>query len=406
MRIFIQQFFCVAMVGLLMVACGSAPERSLNNQKALDKISNLDSCIFYASKSLESLVPKDQYYSHFLLGYAYDEKQQYQKAVKHYVESLNLIPPGDEYSKDRTSLYKNLGRIFKIHREFGLATNFYERALKLVSNDRKSLLLLNLGNLYKESGQEEKAVKTYFEGLELAKGFDQFTTQAKLYNNLAVVLIRIEEFEEAKEYLFEVILNTEIEGYQKQAGKAYHNVGHINLVKNNYQKAIEYYHKALETYKLDESFRFLTYKDLGICYSKLGSPNTAMVYLDSAESLYADVEKKPQYIEVFRIREHICRDLGLVDERELYDYKYDNEMSNFILNRENLLSEANSANIELYYAMSEQNELFIYKLSKKQFWIYISLTVIAIVSILLLLQLRKARKVRVDFSGVIGKFKP
>ena len=59
---------------------------------------NYDSVIYYASRSLKmNLGNVADYYSHYLLGFSYQKKGQYQKAFDHYLKARDMTPKDKKY---------------------------------------------------------------------------------------------------------------------------------------------------------------------------------------------------------------------------------------------------------------------------------------------------------------------
>jgi type IV pilus assembly protein PilF len=97
------------------------------------------------------------------LGWAYYNKKEYLLAEKYYRESLDLKPKFINAMRGLGLTYMAMGRIDD-------AVKILESAVKDYPN--VALLYLDLGKIYKQSGDDEKALKAYQKIMELAPGSD------------------------------------------------------------------------------------------------------------------------------------------------------------------------------------------------------------------------------------------
>ncbi len=333
---------------LLLYGCRdtSNPEYSLLNQKAQDSYKLPDSSIYYATESLKSYTdPDNLYYSHQLLAYAFTRKSQYDKAVFHYLESINHIPKEEKYHPVISSLYKNLARLNKLAQNWDEAEKLNQIALDYASDDQKASILINLGNVYLASSREDEAVQKYLEGLDAAKENNQVNKQAKAYNWIGIALNRAGKYNEAREYLFEIINAIDNPEYNRYAGRAYHNIG-FGLYKQNLpDSAIDFYKQSLSI-KEKESDKFITYMDLGEAYHSTNRYDSSYKYYLLAESLYDNVPRDYASVELFHKMEILFRDMKLADLRDEYDIRHQEENKIYNQYRETLSSESQAAAID------------------------------------------------------------
>ena len=196
------------------------PEFDLNSiSESLLEIDN-DSAISLANKSLDlNLGYEHDYYSHFLISYAYKEKNDFIRSLKHLLLASDKIPINEKFNSNRTSINKNIGRIIERYSEYDLSLKYYQQALKYVDERQKSGLLLNIGHVLKEKDELEEAAKTYLNALNLAIKYNQLTRKAMISNQLALVRIRIGKYESARNLLFSIISDDKIPKYKKNVTK-------------------------------------------------------------------------------------------------------------------------------------------------------------------------------------------
>ena len=95
------------------------------------------------------------------LGWAYYNKKEYHLAVKYYREALDLKPKFIVAMRGLGLTYMAMGKL-------DAAAEILESAVKDYPN--ADLLYIDLGKLYTESGEEEKALAAYQKVIELAPG--------------------------------------------------------------------------------------------------------------------------------------------------------------------------------------------------------------------------------------------
>jgi tetratricopeptide (TPR) repeat protein len=164
------------------------------------KISNVSKsdaplALEYATESVElaSRVGSDSltFLAHALLGTAYQLMGNYPKALQSY---QTAIVYGQKFKN--TSIlaqpYGNIGNIYYYEKDFANALKFYERALQhlslIDSSDSKQLLrksgiLSNIGVIYDETREFDKAEKINAEALALAKRANSHEQIANVVNN-------------------------------------------------------------------------------------------------------------------------------------------------------------------------------------------------------------------------------
>lgn len=320
-------FFIVAITG-----CINANEEinllSTNHlaQEYLDV--NLDSAIYYANQTLIDNESKHKrYYAHYLIAYAYDEKQKYLNALQHYLLALKEIPSEISYDNKRVSINKNLGRIAEVQKDFISALKFYDAALKYVDNSSIAGVLYNKANTLKAMGDYEEAIMLFKEALSYAVENQNFGRQARITNLIGIIFTRIGDQDEARNYFWSIISSHRYKEYPEHAGIAYQNIAHSFILDQDSKQAIKYLNIALE-FELEKD-KFITYMDLGKCYTNLGELDKAELYLEKAHSLYPLVEKIPEHMLLFRSFERLYKLKGDLDQRDSYSDKYHEEIDQY-----------------------------------------------------------------------------
>ncbi|KAI4336262.1 hypothetical protein L6164_014808 [Bauhinia variegata] len=104
--------------------------------------------------------------------------------------------------KDCSYAWSNLGVSLQLSEEPSQAEEVYKRALALATTQQAHAIFSNLGNLYRQQKQYERAKAMYTKSLELQPGY------APAYNNLGLVFVAEGLLEEAK-YCFDKALQSD-----------------------------------------------------------------------------------------------------------------------------------------------------------------------------------------------------
>lgn len=98
--------------------------------------------------------------------------------------------------------WSNLGISLQLSEEPSQAEEVYKRALALTLTEQAHAIFSNLGNLYRQQKQYERAKAMFSKSLELQPGY------APAFNNLGLVFVAESSWEEAK-YCFEKALQAD-----------------------------------------------------------------------------------------------------------------------------------------------------------------------------------------------------
>jgi tetratricopeptide (TPR) repeat protein len=105
---------------------------------------------------------------------------------------------------------------------------------------------------------------------------------ARAYNNLGTVYKERKEYDRAIKY-FEDALRLE-----RDFAASYYNLGDIEYQRGNYERAIEYLNKALIAGRKDKLVTLDVLNKLGRTYGAIGQPDKAIEYIQQALSIYPD----------------------------------------------------------------------------------------------------------------------
>lgn len=198
----------------------------------------------------------------------------------------------------------NLSLIETERSNFQTAIAYLEDALKVagsptVPSHMRAMILGNLGSVYDERGDFDKALELYSQGINLLENNgsqDERKQLAKLYNYSGVTQVKLGRYDEALQfYNKELELNLDLFGssHPSVAG-GYNNIGGIYYRSGDIGEAIVYFKRAASSTELTfgESHPRvgLIYNNIGACYYEIGNYNESIKYLKRS----AEIKKETQ----------------------------------------------------------------------------------------------------------------
>lgn len=174
----------------------------------------------------------------------------------------------DKHSESRINTY--IGGINLQKGNLNLAKNHFYKALSIYKNclndlDLLARIKLGLGSYFFDINDFENSLTYFFKALQL----DIPLLKSAVYNNIASVYIRLNQYNEAFEYLFEGLrLSEEEENYDRQLFFLY-NIGASYHSQKEYLNAIDYYHRTTEIIDKINGYQYMQC----LCLSRIGTVN-------------------------------------------------------------------------------------------------------------------------------------
>ena len=237
---------------------------------------------------------------HYFLGLAYKEEKQFAKAIECFNKCLKL----EEETEDDELIHKLYDFIAECYRgleDFDKAIEYQQKCIDCYPSIwDKQYPLYFLGFIYNRKGDHRKAIELYNKAIEEAPDSNFVST---LYSQLSEQYYQLNELEKALECLQKTVslkpdddeafykigvINSELGddelaevGYNMAIKanrfhiQSYNNLGRIYYDRNESDKSIEYYLKAIE---IDPEFS-LPYKNLATIYRKMQDYEKEVYYM-------------------------------------------------------------------------------------------------------------------------------
>ena len=326
------------------------------------------------------------------IGLVYLHQRKKDEALRYFYESLRLNKERKKID-DIIETYNNIGLIYSRHEDYPKALTTYFNAVKIyernkLGNEDIANVLINIGGLYFHQKNFKDARKYDFEALALMKKIKSLKGEALCYNNIGILHQEENNTDSAIYYLNKCLNINKKLGIKNQIAFNYNNIGVIYHEKGDYQRAMENYNLAVETYQKDSSAIALILSNLGDIYRRIKDFKRSEEYLFQG----LEIAKKRNDI----LNQRICYE----NLAQLFEDKKDfqNAMKyykNYILTRDSVLRGNNQMAIEEIKAKFEsdkktneiklinsQKEIELNKLKYIKYGLLISIVLISIISLI------------------------
>lgn len=255
------------------------------------------------------------YKAEFALGYAYYSGNNFESALLHFTNSLEISRNTANRYGEAASLNR-IGNTYQLMGKYQDAMNFYDQALVINRETDNTIeiarTLTNQGSIFRLYGNYEKAINVHLEALELYEGVENDEGIAWSALNIARLFRRMKNYTKAFEYV-----DQSLEIYQKIAFEQQNNTGvtlclketgDIYFEKGEFDKAIEFTEQVLKIN--EQSKNWLGYSTSLSMLGKIYYQQTSLI------------QSKKYFIESLQIKDSlndntekasILRYLGLIE---------------------------------------------------------------------------------------------
>jgi tetratricopeptide (TPR) repeat protein len=239
-------------------------------------------------------------------GKAYFGNKEYGKAIAEYTRALELDP-------ENTDALIWRGMTYSVNEEYGKARSDYQKHIRLVEagDDTEGMAwaYISLGDTYFDEKKYGKAIAEYTSALEIEP------------ENIKALFLRGNAYADAEEYgkaradLEKAVRLAEAEDDTGTMASAYHHLGHTYNMEAKYDKAIEFYEKAIA---LDgENAEY--YAGCGSAYLLCGNEDKAEEYFERAIELDPDSEESIKSLKKVCEEDNTLRQKTMTAFEEFYD---------------------------------------------------------------------------------------
>jgi tetratricopeptide (TPR) repeat protein len=238
--------------------------------------------INYSTKEYIELLKK---YGIFLAEYAY-----YEEALEVNMRFIQLSEATNGQNETTADSYNNLGVVYDNLGDYNKALEYHFKALEIrkavlgENHSDTAISYNNIGNVYSYLGEYDKALEYYNKALEITKAVlgENHADTASSYNNIGVVYDELGDYDKALYFKNKALeIQKEVLGEKHpDTAMSYNNIGVVYFNLGNYDKALEYFIKALEIQKevLGEKHpdTAMSYNNIGVVYKNLGDYDKAL----------------------------------------------------------------------------------------------------------------------------------
>ncbi len=253
----------------------------------------------------------------------YYSRQNPSKALDISQQGLEKVMSRDPSKLDLAQMYHIVGTAYWFANDRASALDYLLRSLKLrrEENDLKGIskTLNNIAIIYLRSDRYEEAIEMYEESLKIKKQLGDTLGIAATYNNLGNVYLGLKQYGYATHYTQEAINIWENSNNRLGIPQAYNNLAVINIEQGNYRMALENLKKALgEAQGLKQNTELSEiYSNLGIVYEKLGYYDKAITNLNLAIEFLRDIGNLQKQISIYKNLANFYHKIG--DNRNAFE---------------------------------------------------------------------------------------
>ncbi|MCW3084783.1 MAG: hypothetical protein JWP12_2149 [Bacteroidetes bacterium] len=217
------------------------------------------------------------------------------KATQYANQALGqAIKLNDTVEEMSSYLLLGLAQYYQAHYDQALAlyAKSFDLATKTHNKEKLAKTLNNIGLVYDDRADYQKALGYYLKALKLSEeaGGNKWQLASTL-NNVGLIYKNLNQYDQALEYYNRSMKIKEEVGNKKGVGNSLHNIAMVYKLKGDYEKSLEYYSKALEVRKANNDItgESLTLNNIGNVYE--------------AEHLYD--KAFPYFVEALKLRENM-----------------------------------------------------------------------------------------------------
>jgi len=185
-----------------------------------------------------------------LIGITFNVVGNEKDALMYDFRSLKLARELNNTSGESGDI-NNIATIYQNQGNYKKALHYYEKSLALRRTKKgKALVYNNIGTVYFGMNNYAKAIKYQTKALNLHESIGNYYGAAADYLNLGNSYIYVKNYPTAKRYILKGISMEKKIGNKEWIGAGYRYLGSLYMNKGDNKKALLYYGKAYDMYKI------------------------------------------------------------------------------------------------------------------------------------------------------------
>jgi tetratricopeptide (TPR) repeat protein len=247
--------------------------------------------------------------------------------IIHFLDSLARVQTLSEIDFRKAihqtgEIFREQGKLIPAVELYLNAVSYYEQIGKLSVEQIKSLVsfYIPLGASNEELGMWNRSLNFYFEALNLAEEHDFEQLKAMIYNNLGAIYYNRGELEKAEHYLLKAIDINKKLGQEKELFNNYNNLGGIYINRKEYNRALDCALLAIQQldHEKDTYLYYFMQSNIASIHLLKNDPNLALSYLLNAMEHQHKFEFSSYLVQTYISLSRTFEMLGIKDSAQLY----------------------------------------------------------------------------------------
>jgi tetratricopeptide (TPR) repeat protein len=248
------------------------------------------------------------------------------KAIAYTREALSLATEIED-RRGMAAAYNNLGVAYRNQGAFDKSLEYFITALKIFENlnylPGLASTKANIGSLYSMKKDHGQALKFYEESFNLFTELKDEPNLMRSYNNLGNLQSELKLYDQALKYF------TQSFELSQQLGIPFadplSNIGNVYFQQGNFQRAGEFYNKALELQRAgnDQLGLVSTLSNLGLAYLNGGRPAQGQPYLEEALKVCTQMQSFSQLPPILKALSEVYYKQGKLQQAYGIRVQYD-----------------------------------------------------------------------------------
>jgi CHAT domain-containing protein/Tfp pilus assembly protein PilF len=248
-----------------------------------------------------------------------------ERAVRKYEEAIEQWRAAGDRKWEGQALH-NVGTLYRNANQFEKAADNYVRALsvrrEIKDRDGEGATLNVLGTLYWRLSQNEKAREHYEQALAIWRETRNRYGEGATLHNLGNVHGNLSQYEKARDYFEQALAIRRETGEKDGEGTTLNGLGALYWRQNKSEKALEYYEQSLAIRReiKDRHGEGQVVNNLGLLYSSLSQNEKAREYFERALVIWRETRDRNSEGQTLNNLGVVYRDLSQNEKaRECYE---------------------------------------------------------------------------------------